>query len=165
MKQPATREGGCACGAARYRVSGEPMMVHQCHCRQCQQQTGSTGVVNAFWESERVEMLSGELHEFSVPGGSGAPHTIARCAQCGTALFSYYGRLGRLSTGVRAGSLDEPGSVTPDVVLFTAEAMPWVTFAEGIPRFEGYYDPRDILPGESLDRLRALSARRRAGEG
>lgn len=165
MTEKTKREGGCACGKARYRIDGEPMMVHNCHCRQCQQQTGSTSVVNAFWESDRVELLAGNLHEFSVPGGSGAPHIIARCEECGTALFSYYGRLGRLMVAVRAGSLDEPASVTPDVTIFAAEAMPWVRFCDDIPRFDAFYDPREVLPPESLDRLRALGARQKAGEG
>jgi hypothetical protein len=47
------REGGCGCGHVRYRVEGEPIFVNNCHCRLCQQQTGSTSVVNAFFESER----------------------------------------------------------------------------------------------------------------
>ncbi len=165
MSDSVTREGGCACGTARYRIGGEPMMVHNCHCRQCQQQTGSTSVVNGFWEAERVELLSGELDEYVSPGGSGTPHTIARCRECATALFSYYGRMGRLMVAVTAGSLDDPGSVTPDVTIFTAEAMPWVSFSDAIPHFPGYYDPRDVLPEGSLARLKALAARRKAGEG
>lgn len=165
MGEAEHREGGCACGKARFRVEGAPIMVHNCYCRQCQQQTGSTSVVNAFWESDRVEHLSGELVEFAVPGGSGEAHTIARCNHCGTALFSYYGRMGRLMTGVRAGTLDDPGSVTPDVAIFLAEAMPWVTPPADIPQFNGYYDPREVLSEDSLNRLRALGARRKAGEG
>ena len=47
----AIREGGCGCGHVRYRVEGEPIFVNNCHCRLCQRQTGSTSVVNAFFES------------------------------------------------------------------------------------------------------------------
>ncbi len=159
-----SREGGCGCGAVRYRIAGEPIMVHNCHCRQCQQQTGSTSVVNAFWESDRIT-ITGELEEAEFAAGSGNLHVIARCAACGTALVSYYGRMGRLMGGMRAGTLDDPGSLTPDVAIFVAEQMPWVTLPEGVPAFEGYYDPREVLPEASLDRLRALGARRKAGEG
>ncbi|MEL1249417.1 GFA family protein [Aurantiacibacter gilvus] len=164
MTDEMVRTGGCACGAVRYRISGEPMMVHNCHCRQCQQQTGSTSVVNAFWESDRVA-ITGDLAEAELAGGSGNAHVIARCAACGTAVLSYYGRMGRLMSGVRAGTLDDPGSVTPDVAIFTAEKMPWVTLPEDVPYFEGYYDAREVLPEASLDRLRALGERRKAGEG
>lgn len=159
------REGGCGCGAARFRVTGEPMMVHNCHCRQCQQQTGGTSVVNAFWESEAVELLAGDLVEAELPGGSGAGHIIRRCGECGTAIISHYGRLGRLMSAIRAGVLDEPGSVTPDVVIFTEDKMPWVTLPQGIPSFPQYYDPREQLSAASLDRLKALAERRKRGEG
>ena len=159
------REGGCGCGAVRYRVTGEPMMVHNCHCRLCQRETGSTSVVNAFFEGERVEWLSGELRESQLPGGSGAMHTVGACAACGVAVTTWYPRLGRLSVALRAGSFDDPGSVTPDVVIFTESAMPWVTLPEGIPHFETYYDARTVLPAESLARLAALVERRKAGEG
>ena len=159
------REGGCGCGQVRYRIEGEPMMVHNCHCRLCQQQTGSTSVVNAFFEGERVSVVQGEITEHKLAGGSGRMHTICRCAVCGTALWSYSARLGRLSYGVREGTLDDPGSVTPDVVIFTESRMPWVALPEGIPAFEQYYDFREVLAPVKLDRLMALVARREAGEG
>ncbi len=65
-------------------------------------------MVNAFYESDRVEVLQGELTEHVVKSGSGGDHTICRCKECGTALFSYYPRVGRLGAGVRVGSFDDP---------------------------------------------------------
>ncbi len=165
MSEKPMREGGCTCGAVRYRVSDEPIMVHNCHCRLCQRQTGSTSVVNAFWESDNVELLQGEIDEYDTQGGSGNGHTICRCSECGTALWSYYGGLGRLLSGVRAGTLDQSGSVTPDVVIFTDSMMPWVALPEGIPAFPQYYDAGKVLPEASLARLGALGARRKQGEG
>ena len=165
MSEMRVREGGCACGAVRYRVEGEPIMVHNCHCRLCQKQTGSTSVVNAFIETDRIALLQGELTDHVVEGGSGDPHTIRRCSKCGTAMWSHYARLGTLGAGIRAGTLDEPGSVTPDVVIFTESKLPWVSLPEGIPAFEQYYDFREVLPTASNDRLMALAERRRAGEG
>jgi hypothetical protein len=159
------REGGCGCGDVRYRIHGEPMMVHNCHCRLCQRQTGSTSVVNAFFECERVHLLEGELTEHQIAGGSGNAHTICRCKACGTALWSFYGRLGRLSYGVRVGTLSDPDSIRPDVVIFVESKMPWVTLPEGIPAFERYYDFREILAPDKLDRLMNLVGRRSAGEG
>lgn len=155
------REGGCGCGAVRYRIEGEPIFANNCHCRQCQQQTGSTSVVNAFFEMERVTLLAGELAENTVIAGSGGPHVIVRCRECGAALWSHYPAMGRLGAGVRVGTLDQPGSITPDAVIFTGEKMPWVALPEGIPAFETTYDFRKVLPAERLDRLRALSARAR----
>lgn len=159
------REGGCGCGHVRYRLRGEPIMVHNCHCRLCQQQTGSTSVVNAFVETDHIELLQGDLQDHVVPGGSGNAHTIRRCSQCGVALWSHYARLGTLGAGLRTGTLDDPDSVTPDVVIFTESKMPWVPLPEGIPAFAQYYDFREVLSEASNARLMALAGRRKAGEG
>lgn len=159
------REGGCACGAVRFAITGDPIMVHNCHCRQCQQQTGSTSVSNAFFEGDRVTIVQGETSEYAVPGGSGRDHMIIRCKECGSAVGSNYGGLGKLMCGVRLGAMDDSSDLTPDVVIFAAEKMPWVTLPENIPSFEGYYRARDVLSARSVDRLRALQERRNAGEG
>lgn len=165
MSDDRRHEGGCGCGAVRYRVTGGPIFVNNCHCRQCQHQTGSTSVVNAFYERERVEVLSGALTEHVVPAGSGGPHVICRCAACGSAVLSHYPRLGRLGAGLRVGTLDDPSWVRPDAVIFTSEKLPWVALPEGIPSFERTYDFTAVLPPERAARMTALIARRRAGEG
>ena len=156
-------EGGCACGAVRYRVEGEPILVNNCHCRLCQRQTGSTSVVNAFYETERLTVMEGELTDHTVPAGG--PHVIRRCRSCGVAVWSHYPRLGRLGAGVRVGTLDQPGDFRPDAVIFTESAMPWTVFPGDIPVFETVYDHTQLLPPERAQRLTALIERRKAGEG
>jgi len=151
--------GGCACGAVRYRVSRRPIFVNNCYCTLCQRQTGSTSVVNAFFEREAVTLLSGALSEHAVRAGSGRDHVICRCHVCGTAIWSYYARFGRHGPGIRAGTLDDPGAVTPDALVFVADRMPWVALPEGIPRFEAYYRPAELLPPDRHARLVALAAR------
>lgn len=165
MSDEAIHEGGCGCGHVRYRVTGTPVFVNNCHCRLCQQQTGSTSVVNAFFEAERLELTAGNLTEHVVSAGSGGPHTICRCARCGTAVWSWYPRLGRLGAGVRVGTLDEPGAFTPDAVIFTDFAMPWAAFPAAIPQFATTYNALELLPPDRVARLQALAARRKAGEG
>lgn len=165
MSEEAMREGGCGCGHVRYQVRGAPIFTNNCHCRLCQQQTGSTSVVNAFFEAERVELLAGSLAENTVKGGSGGPHVICRCGQCGSALWSYYPRLGRLGLGLRVGTLDDPGSITPDAVIFTESAMPWVAMPDEIPCFPRTYDYGEVIPAERMARMFALADRRKAGEG
>ena len=54
-----TLEGGCTCGAVRYRLTDAPMFVHCCHCTSCQTETGSAFVLNALIESDRVETIAG----------------------------------------------------------------------------------------------------------
>ena len=163
--EEAVHEGGCGCGALRYSAEGEPIFVNNCHCTQCQHQTGSTSVVNAFYESERIKVLSGGFSEHEVKAGSGGPHIIARCSECGTAVLSHYPRLGRLGAGLRVGTLDDPSWVRPDAVIFVSEKMPWVPLPSNIPVFEKTYAFAEVLPPERVARMMALADRRKSGEG
>jgi hypothetical protein len=159
------REGGCGCGAVRYRITGDPIFVNNCHCRQCQQQTGGTSVVNGFVEADNVELLEGTLSEHTVIAGSGGEHVICRCAACGTALWSFYPRLGRLGLGFRVATLDAPDSVRPDAVIFVSEAMPWVAHPQDIPAFDRGYAFAEVLSAQGVARMHTLMERRSAGEG
>jgi len=152
----AEREGGCTCGAVRYRLASEPLFVHCCHCLNCQRQTGSAFVINVLIETDRLEMLEGEPHAVSVPRSGDKKQKIWRCPKCQTALFSQY------TTPhirfVRAGTLDDPSSVAPDVHIFTRSKVPWVTLPDSVPAFNVYYDTQKLWPAESLERLEALKA-------
>ncbi|MBU6267085.1 MAG: GFA family protein [Sphingomonadales bacterium] len=156
------RDGGCGCGHVRFRAVGEPIFVNNCHCTQCQHQTGGTSVVNAFFESERITVTAGALTENTVKGGSGGPHVIVRCAECGVAVFSHYPRFGRLGAGVRVGAFDEPGAFRPDAIVHVAEKMPWVPLPEGIPAFAQYYNPKELLAPEKWERMVALMTKKAA---
>ena len=148
-------EGGCACGAVRYRLTSAPMFVHCCHCLDCQRQTGSAFVLNALIEADRVEVLSGATAPSPMPTDSGKPHTIHRCSACGTALWSVYGGRDALRF-VRVGTLDEPSSLPPDVHIYVRSKQPWIALPDGVPAFAEYYDARKLWPAASLERRRAL---------
>ncbi|HEX4158734.1 MAG TPA: GFA family protein [Rhizomicrobium sp.] len=149
-----TFEGGCACGAIRYRLGSRPMFVHCCHCRDCQRQTGSGFVINALIESGRIELLSGAPEAVSMPTDSGRPHDIYRCPTCRTALWSDYGRRPSLRF-VRVGTLDEPDALAPDVHIFTRSKLRWVALPSDVPAYEVYYDMKTLWPAESLARRKA----------
>ena len=148
-------EGGCACGAVRYRMTSPPMFVHCCHCLDCQRQTGSAFVINALIETARVEPLGAEPVRFEMPTESGRPHGIYRCPKCGTAVWSEYGGLATIRF-VRVGTLDDPRAVAPDVHIYVRSKQPWVALPEGVPAFDAYYDSRKMWPAESLARRRAV---------
>jgi hypothetical protein len=154
---PDTREGGCACGAVRYRLASAPMFVHCCHCRDCQRQTGSAFVLNALIETDRVVLHSGSTEAIAVPSDSGRPHVIHRCPSCKTAVWSHYGGADKLSF-VRIGTLDDPAVLTPDVHIYIRSKLPWITLPEGVPAFEAYYDSKKLWPAASLERRRAIFA-------
>jgi hypothetical protein len=147
------REGGCSCGAVRYRLTSEPMFVHCCHCLNCQRQTGSAFVINLLIEGDRIELLAGEPKAIDVPRDDGSKQRIYRCPDCQIALYSEYG--GPAVRFVRGGTLDEPRSITPDVHIYTRSKVGWVTLPESAAAFDEYYDSKQLWPAESLARLRA----------
>ena len=132
--------------------------MHCCHCLNCQRQTGSAFVINLLIESDRVELLAGEPEPVDVPRDDGSAQRIYRCPHCRVAVFSEYGA--PAVKFVRGGTLDEPGSVAPDVHIYTKSKLPWVTLPESVPAFEVYYDSKTLWPPESLERLAAVFPRR-----
>jgi len=147
------REGGCSCGAVRYRLTSDPLFTHCCHCLNCQRQTGSAFVINLLIEADRVELLAGEPQPVDVPRDDGSAQRIFRCPVCQVAIFSEYGR--PEVRFVRGGTLDEPSSVSPDVHIYTRSKVGWVMLPDSVPAFGVYYDSKVLWPAESLERLSA----------
>ena len=156
MSTPA--EGGCACGAIRYQLNSEPMVVHCCHCLNCQRQTGSAFVINILIEADRMELLSGEPRRVDVPRDAGPAQQIFRCPTCQVAVYSDYGRPD--IRFVRAGTLDDPSRVTPDVHIYTRSKLPWITLPDSAPVYEVYYDRNEVWTPESIERIEALNRAR-----
>lgn len=148
------REGGCACGAVRYRLTSEPLFVHCCHCLSCQRQTGSAFVVNLLVERGRVEVTNGMPQPIDAPRDDGPPQRIHRCPECQVAVFSEYGEPEVLF--VRGGTLDDPTGVRPDVHIYTRSKVAWVSLPEDTPAFDVYYDLEELWPAESRRRYAAL---------
>jgi len=147
-------EGGCACGAVRYRMTGGPMFVHCCHCRWCQRETGAAFALNAIIEAGRVVLLTGEPEVVPTPTQSGRGQMIARCPDCRVALWSNYA--GDAVRFVRVGTLDDPDRLPPDIHIYTASKQPWVVIPPGAPAVAEYYRARDCWPAASLARRKAL---------
>jgi hypothetical protein len=150
-------EGGCACGALRYRLASPAMFVHCCHCHDCQRQTGTAFVLNALIEANRFSLLSGDPKPTAMPTDSGRPHHIFRCAACQTAVWSEYGGRSEVRF-VRVGTLDNPSAVPPDVHIYVRSKLPWITLPESVPAFDVYYDAKTLWPPTSLERRRAALA-------
>jgi hypothetical protein len=155
------REGGCTCGAVRYRLTADPLFVHCCHCLNCQRQTGSAFVINVLIETNCVELLASDPQLVSVPRSRGQTQEIWRCPTCQIALYSQYTT--PQIRFVRAGTLDDPSSVVPDVHIFTRSKLPWVTLPDSVPAFDVYYDMEKLWPAASLERIAALETRRAEG--
>ncbi len=148
-------DGGCFCGAMRYRLNARPMFVNCCHCRDCQKQTGAAFAINAIIERDRIALLQGAPVMITLPTESGRPHDVYKCASCQSALWSDYGRRGSM-VFVRVATLDDPTQFAPDAHIFTRSKLPWVRLPDDARAFDIFYDLPTEWPPEALARRKAL---------
>ena len=137
-------EGRCTCGAVRYRMTSRPLFVHGCHCTWCQRETGTAFATNAMIESDRVELLAGEVEEVDTPSNSGKGQVIVRCPACKVALWSHYSGAGGRGRFARVGTLAE--HFPPDIHIFTSTSSP----GDAAPSSASpeYYDRESMACGE-----------------
>ena len=150
-----SHDGGCTCRQVRYRMKSDPMIVHCCHCRWCQRETGSAFVINAFIEADRVELLAGEVEIIDTPSESGNGQRISRCPQCQVAVWSNYSS--DAIHCLRIGTLDEPDNLPPDIHIFTESKQPWVTLPSDVPVYETYYKKAEVWSADSLARFSRIT--------
>ena len=156
--QHATMDGGCACGAMRYRLNDRPLFVHCCHCSWCQRESGSAFAVNALIEATQVELLKGKPVQTMLPSASGKGQVFWRCGDCGVTLWSNYAGAGPAIHFIRAGTLDDPSRAAPDIHIYTSTKLPWVVLPDGTPAVAEFYRFADYWPAESLARFKAARA-------
>ncbi|WP_245418149.1 GFA family protein [Cohaesibacter haloalkalitolerans] len=156
MDQHYPLTGGCSCGAIRYQIETAPMIVHCCHCTWCQRETGSAFVLNALIEAERVTLLKGAPVCINTPSASGKGQKIWRCPHCQVALWSNYAGSGDKVRFVRIGTLDHPGTLPPDIHIYTSTKLDWVTLPDGVPAVEEYYRLSEVWSPESIERKQRL---------
>jgi hypothetical protein len=133
MTKPYT--GGCACGAIRYEISGEPVAMVDCQCRQCQHQTGAGhGSYLTFSSADRK--VEGEPKSWQVVGDGGTVKACAFCANCGSPLFIAFPAMPDI-VAVRAGSLDDPSRYKPQFVTWHAASHAWDHLDPALTKFDG----------------------------
>jgi hypothetical protein len=126
----AVHEGGCLCGAIRYRVDGAPVSTNVCYCTQCQRQTGAAMPAFASYKLDRFRLLSGAPTSYRASSFA----TRQFCATCGSSLF--WQRDGDDELDVFLGTLDEPTHMPPpDDQLWTEHRMPWLPELSGIKAY------------------------------
>ena len=158
-----THEGGCSCGYVRYKLNSKPLIVHCCHCRWCQRQTGTAFALNALYDSDDVELTHGDVLEIIMPSPSGNGQKIARCPECQVAVWSNYYMQG-IKDGIRfirVGTLDDPDKLPPDVHIFTLSKQPWILLPPDELAVEVFYDYETVWAPENLERRNNLLAHAR----
>ena len=157
-------EGGCDCRSIRYRMETAPLVVHCCHCRWCQRESGAAFALNAMIEADRVTNHGTAPEIVDTPSASGLGQKIARCPTCKVAVWSHYAGAGTAAKFVRVGTLDNPDSLPPDVHIFAASKQPWVVVPQGAVVFDEYYEREHIWTAENLARREAMLVAKRSAE-
>jgi len=131
----ATLAGGCLCGEVTYQVNHQFDNFYICHCRQCQQLTGSAFAANIFTAPGNIEWLSGHevISEYQHPSRE---FSKAFCAKCGSAL-PFLNKSGQ-SLIIPAGSLFDAFEKTPDANIFVNEEAPWLKTGLSGEKFDNF---------------------------
>jgi hypothetical protein len=124
-------EGGCLCGAIRYRVGGEPITSGICHCRTCRGISSAPILPFVTFPLERFELTRGKPVDFQ----SSPPVTRNFCGRCGTPL-TYRHRDHADEIDVMTGSLDNPEAFPPSHHIWVSHKLAWVQLSDGLPAYE-----------------------------
>lgn len=136
--------GGCHCGAARYRITARPLAVNACHCGDCKRLAGAPFGLYLHVDRAAFDVRSGQLDMFRRTGGSGNEISILRCRACGTRMWHAPDVAPDLII-LCAGTLDEAGWAIPTSHIFIEEAAPDAVAAEDALIAEAFQTTRAAL--------------------
>ena len=128
-------EGGCRCGAVRYRVKSDELPpVYCCHCLVCQTWSGSAFTQQAVIAEPQIEVIAGEVEVYVNVTESGATSTQRLCGMCHTRLWNT--NSARLGVAViRAGTLDASADLIPRAHIWTKRKQPWIVITADVPQW------------------------------
>lgn len=127
------RSGHCLCGAVRFTVAEDPLVVRVCWCRDCQH-LAANGTVNMMVPTAALT-FSGPVSEHTKTADSGNEITRQFCATCGTHLFARSSARPQFRV-VRVGNLTDPSSVTPNMNIWSSSAPDWACLDSALPRVD-----------------------------
>lgn len=126
--------GGCACGAIRYEISGEPVFQNHCQCRDCQRKSG-TGHGSYLTFPRAGVKLEGKATHWDIVADSGNAKTRSFCATCGSPVYMLFSAMPDIFT-VHAASLDDPTRFKPQVLTYSIGGYAWDSIDPALPTFE-----------------------------
>jgi hypothetical protein len=126
-----TAEGGCFCGAIRYRLSGPPLRSNVCHCETCRRASGAPAVGWITCATRSVEFTRGKPTEHR----SSPPVLRGFCASCGTSLTWRHQDAGE-EIDITSASLDDPDAFPPQEHIWLSDGVEWARFADDLLKYQ-----------------------------
>ncbi|MGB5439758.1 MAG: GFA family protein [Gammaproteobacteria bacterium] len=138
-----TINGGCFCGAVRYRIEGKLRDARSCHCSMCRKAFSAQASAYALVEPDEFTWVSGEdrLGSYESGGGMG----LRFCSVCGSTLC---GTSAGKVHGVTLGCVDGDPQITLGMHIFVGSKAAWETIPEGVPQYAEW------PPGKMPDQAR-----------
>ena len=129
-----TRDGGCLCGAVRFRTTGAPVRMGECHCTDCLKVSGGAPAYLVGLRTGQLEVLQGHAAGYAVTGASGKAVTRFFCQCCGAPLWSVPEAYPDLLY-VKVGAFDRFEGFRPEFAVWTDSAPDWHVVPAGVARF------------------------------
>ena len=126
--------GGCACGAIRYEIAGEPAVMVDCQCRQCQRDSGTGHQSHLTFVAAGVK-IEGEASHWQTVGDGGTAKRRAFCPTCGSPVYLTFPDMPEVFI-VTPASLDDPSRYKPQLVSWTAAGHAWDCLDPALPKFD-----------------------------
>lgn len=126
-------EGGCQCGAVRYRLTASPLSVYNCHCKDCQRFSGAAWSMSMVVRDADFELLSGEVARYDRHADSGNVIAMNFCAHCHGWVWNDPPAPG--IKVVRAGTLDDLDWAEPVGNIWTDSKAAWVKIDPSLVNF------------------------------
>jgi hypothetical protein len=127
--------GRCQCGEISYVVTGTPVAVGHCYCKNCQRLSGA-GHSTAAMFPESSFAITGSPREYAFEPAPGVVDTRLFCPACGSQLFGKNsGAPGMLA--VALGTLDDSNAILPGLSIYVAQKPNWDLVDEKLRVFEG----------------------------
>jgi hypothetical protein len=132
---PAKFTGGCACGAIHYEVGAEPIVMFNCHCRDCQKTTGGAYTPVFYVPAKAFKITKGSPQYYETKSEMVSENQRGFCPACGSRLFGGKTEQGQ---GIAASSLDDPSVFKPQFEMWMSDAQPWDHMDPKSRKFEKY---------------------------
>lgn len=128
-------QGGCLCGAVRYRIEGELEPIQICHCSQCRKAQGTPFVTNIPVQESAFVLLSGAEQPKAFESSPGKQRVF--CTNCGSPIYSRTSKLPGVLR-IRAGSLEGELATRPAFHAFVDSKANWWELHDDLPQHPGF---------------------------